>query len=158
MILKHVALGLVSGISFSLISWMIGIIFNGLFSNTRFYNRFSNLNFIEDRMMNKYLGISQFKWIVKHTFLKIFNQKIKINNRSTNLEEIRKEMTLAEVSHLVGFLFVILFSIYYCVKVSIFYGMTMMIPNVFLNLYPSLLQQENKRRIDKLIKRRLFAS
>jgi hypothetical protein len=158
MILKYVALGLVSGISFSLISWMIWIIFNGLFSNTRFYNRFSNLNFIEDRMMNKYLGISQFKWIVKHTFLKIFNQKIKINNRSTNLEEIRKEMTLAEVSHLVGFLFVILLSIYYCVKVSIVYGMTMMIPNVFLNLYPSLLQQENKRRIDKLIKRRLFAS
>lgn len=158
MILKYVALGLVSGISFSLISWMIGIIFNGIFSNTRFYNRFSNLNFIEDRMMNKYLGISQFKWIVKHTFLKIFNQKIKISNRSTNLEEIRKEMTLAEVSHLVGFLFVILFSIYYCVKVSIVYGMTMMIPNVFLNLFPSLLQQENKRRIDKLIKRRLFAS
>lgn len=158
MILKHVALGLVSGISFSLISWMIGIIFNGLFSNTRFYNRFSNLNFIEDRMMNKYLGISQFKWIVKHTFLKIFNQKIKINNRSTNLEEIRKEMTLAEVSHLVGFLFVFLFSIYYCVNISIVYGMTMLIPNVFLNLYPSLLQQENKRRIDKLIKRRLFAS
>jgi hypothetical protein len=28
-----------------------------------------------------------------------------------------------------------------------------MIVNVFMNLYPSLLQQENKRRIDKLIKK-----
>lgn len=29
----------------------------------------------------------------------------------------------------------------------------MMIPNTLMNLYPSLLQQENKRRIDTLIKR-----
>jgi hypothetical protein len=28
-----------------------------------------------------------------------------------------------------------------------------MIANILLNLYPSLLQQENKRRIDPLIKR-----
>jgi len=30
-----------------------------------------------------------------------------------------------------------------------------MIPNILMNLYPSLLQQENKRRIDRLIKRQI---
>jgi len=29
-----------------------------------------------------------------------------------------------------------------------------MIFNVFMNLYPSLLQQENKRRIDRLIRKK----
>jgi len=31
--------------------------------------------------------------------------------------------------------------------------LTIMVVNILMNLYPSLLQQENKRRIDKLIKR-----
>ncbi|MGZ5221269.1 MAG: glycosyl-4,4'-diaponeurosporenoate acyltransferase CrtO family protein [Chitinophagaceae bacterium] len=32
------------------------------------------------------------------------------------------------------------------------FGLIIMIINIFMNLYPALLQQENKRRIDKLIK------
>lgn len=36
---------------------------------------------------------------------------------------------------------------------SLVFGLAMMIPNAVLNLYPSLLQQENKRRIDRLLGR-----
>lgn len=38
-------------------------------------------------------------------------------------------------------------------NVSLVFGLAMMIPNAVLNLYPSLLQQENKRRIDRLLGR-----
>jgi hypothetical protein len=152
MTLKHVTLGFVSGISFSLISWMIGIIFNSLFSKRQFYIRFSDLNFVESDVFNRIIGLNQFCWIIKNTFFKFFNQKIRISNRNTNLDDLKKVMTLAEISHLVGFIFVTIFSIYYSIKVSILYGATMMVPNIFLNLYPSLLQQKNKRRINRLIK------
>lgn len=60
-------------------------------------------------------------------------------------------MTLAEISHLIGFLFVSSFAIYKSFSVSLAFGLAIMIPNILMNLYPSLLQQENKRRIDKLI-------
>lgn len=152
MTLKHLTLGLVSGISFSIISWMVGIIFNGMFSKTQFYKRFSDLNFVESDYFNRIIGLNQFSWLIKNTFFKFLNQKIRISNRNTNLDDIKKEMTLAEISHLVGFLFVTVFSIYYSIKVSILYGATMMVPNILLNLYPSLLQQKNKRRINRLIK------
>lgn len=158
MTLKYIALGLVSGTSFSLISWMIGIIFNGLFSNTQFYKKLSDFNFIEGRMFSRIIGMKQFKWIVKNTFFKFFNQKIKIGNRNINLDQLKREMTLAEISHWIGFLFVSLLAFFYSFNFSFLYGMTMMIPNIFLNLYPSLLQQENKRRIDRIIKKQFINS
>jgi hypothetical protein len=141
MTMKHIILGLTFGTSISVVSWMIGIIFNGIFGKTEFYKKFSNLNFVKSKSLNQNIGMEYFKWIVKNTFFKFFNQKIKI------------EMTLAEISHLVGFIFVSIFAIYFSLKVSLTYGLTIMIPNTFLNLYPSLLQQENKRKIDKLINR-----
>lgn len=62
-------------------------------------------------------------------------------------------MTIAEIGHLIGFLFVTAFAVYQSINFSIIFGLTMMIPNVILNGYPSLLQQENKRRLDRLINR-----
>lgn len=141
------------GISISIISWMVGIIFNSFLVKTKYYERLSNMNFIASKVLNKYIGIEYFKWIVKNTFFKFFNQKIKLRNGNADLAEIRKEMTLAETSHLIGFIFVLAFAIYWSIKRSFLFGLIIMIANVLLNLYPSLLQQENKRRIDKLIKR-----
>jgi hypothetical protein len=94
-----------------------------------------------------------FKWIVKNTLFKFFNQKIRVENKNIDFENIRNEVILAEISHLVGFVFVTIFAVYFSFRVSLIYGLAIMIPNIFLNLYPSLLQQENKRRIDKLINR-----
>ncbi|MGB5698690.1 hypothetical protein [Muriicola sp.] len=110
------------------------------------------MNFIESKALNKNIGIEYFRWIVKKTFFKFFNQKIKVENKKVDLTIIRNEMTLSEISHLIGFLFVTIFAITKSFSVSIVFGLTIMIPNILMNLYPSLLQQENKRRIDKLIK------
>ncbi|EDM45119.1 hypothetical protein SCB49_03324 [unidentified eubacterium SCB49] len=141
------------GISISFISWIVGIILNGILLKTEYYKKLSNLNFVTNKTLNKYIGIEQFKWIVKNTFFKFFNQKIKIKDKKTDLTEIRKEMTIAEISHLIGFIFVFFFALYKGFTHHYLFGLIIMIVNVFMNLYPSLLQQENKRRIDKLIKR-----
>ncbi len=151
--MKHILLGLSFGTSLSFISWMIGIICNGMFGKSDFYKKLSNLNFITSESLNKKIGMDYFKWMVQHSFFKFFNQKIKLKNKSNDFENIRNEMMLAEISHLVGFVFVTIFAIYFCFRVSVPYGLSIMIPNIFLNLYPSLLQQQNKRRMDKLINR-----
>jgi len=46
-------------------------------------------------------------------------------------------------------------AIYKSISNNYLFGLTIMIVNILMNLYPSLLQQENKRRIDKLIKRQV---
>lgn len=142
-------------VSISIISWIVGMIINSILVKTKYYKKLSNLNFIESKTLNKNIGIEYFKWIVKNTFFKFFNQKIKLKNKNTKLVDIRKEMTIAEVSHLIGFIFVIIIAIYKSISHNYFFGLTIMVVNILMNLYPSLLQQENKRRIDKLIKRQL---
>lgn len=128
------------------------MIFNNILVKTEYYKKLSNLNFIESKALNKHIGIKYFKWIIKNTFFKFFNQKITLANKKMGLAEIRKEMTIAEISHLIGFIFVTLFAIYKSAFQNYSFGLIIMIVNILMNLYPSLLQQENKRRIDKLIK------
>ena len=151
MITKHLVLGFLYGLSISFISWIVGMLLNSLLIKTKYYPKLSNLNFISRKTLNKGIGLTYFKWIVKNTFFKFFNQKIKLNNKKTDLNEIRHEMTLAEVSHLIGFIFVLVVAVYMSFSKGIVFGISIMIANIFMNLYPSLLQQENKRRIDRLI-------
>lgn len=129
------------------------MILNNKLTKTEYYSMLSNLNFIESKTWNERIGIKNFKWVVENTFFKFFNQKIKVDNRRVDLIEIRNEMTLTEISHLIAFVFVAIFSIYKIFSVSLVFGLSVMIPNFLMNLYPSLLHQENERRIDKLINR-----
>jgi hypothetical protein len=152
--MKHLILGFIFGMSMSLISWMVGMILNTILMKTAYYDKLSNLNFIRSKNLNKKIGLKPFKWIVKNTFFKFYNQKIKVENPNDDLTEIRKEMTFSEISHLIGFAFVTIFALYKIFSVGLTFGITMMIPNTLMNLYPSLLQQENKRRIDILIRRK----
>lgn len=158
MILKHLILGFTFGISMSIISWMVGMIINGILIKTIYYDKLSNLNFIRNKALNKKIGMKPFKWIVKNTFFKFFNQKIKLEKQNDDLNEIRKEMTFSEISHLIGFTFVTIFSIYKSFSTGMLFGMIMMVPNTFMNLYPSLLQQQNKRRIDLVLKRKTVSN
>jgi hypothetical protein len=141
------------GISISFISWVVGMALNGMLVKTGYYKKLTNLNFIEDSTVNKYIGIGYIKWVVKNTFFKFFNLNLKVKDRKTDLAEIRKEMTYAEISHLIGFIFVTFFALYKGFSEGFLSGLVITIVNILMNLYPSLLQQENKRRIDKLMSR-----
>jgi len=152
--MKHLIMGFTFGISMSFISWIVGMLLNAILMKTAYYDNLSNLNFIRSKNLNKKIGLKPFKWVVKNTFFKFFNQKIKVENQNDDLTEIRKEMTFSEISHLIGFTFVTIFAFFKIFSVGLIFGLTMMIPNTLMNLYPSLLQQENKRRIDILIRRK----
>ncbi len=145
MITKQLILGFTFGISMSFISWIVGMVFNGILMKTKYY----------EKVLNKRIGIKYLKLIVKNIFFKFFNQKIKLEIKNADLTEIRREMTLSEISHLIGFVFVVIVAIHKSITTGIIFGLTMKVPNILMNLYPSLLQQENKRRIDKILNRKL---
>ena len=132
------------------------MLINAVLLKTTFYNqKLSNLNFIKNESLNKIIGLGVFKWIVKNTFFKFLNQKLQLRKKieMTDLINLRNEMTCSEISHLIGFVFVSLFAFMKFFNTDFLFGFTMMVVNILMNLYPSLLQQENKRRIDQLIKK-----
>lgn len=155
---NHLITGFIFGFCVSIVVWLIGMIFNAFLLKTKYYSRLSNLNFITSKRINKALGLQYFRWTVKNTFFKFFNQKIKVESQQTDLNLIRHEMTQAEISHLIGFVLVSLYAVYQTFMIGPLFGFIMMIPNLILNLYPSLLQQENKRRIDLILKRHRYCS
>lgn len=143
-------------ISIGFISFMVGMIINAFLRKTEFYKAtLSNLNFIKSERLNKAIGLAGFKWIIKNTFLKFFNQKLKLNRKAekSDLYKLRKEMTISEVDHLIGFVFVSIFALVKFYNHNFLFGLIIMLVNIVMNLYPSLLQQENKRRIDKFLQK-----
>jgi hypothetical protein len=155
MVAEHLRLGFAFGLSISVVSWIVGIGGGAVLLRSRHVHRLSHLNFIRSPALNGALGLGPFKWIVKNTFFRFLNQGIRVGGKRTDLASIRHEMTVAEVNHLVGFLFVAVVALYQGVNVGPVFALTMMIPNVVLNGYPVLLQQENKRRIDRHLTRRV---
>lgn len=144
------------GIAITFISWIVGMAVNAVLRKTEYYNKsLSNLNFIENEKWNKFIGLGIFKWIVKNTFFKFFNQKLKLKKKieKTELNNLRNEMTISEIDHLIGFGFVAVFALVKVWNSYYLFGLVIMSVNILMNLYPSLLQQENKRRIDKLMKK-----
>lgn len=152
MILKYLRFG----ISLGFISFMVGLMVIAMIKKTDFYNtKISNLNFIKNENFNKIIGIGVIKWIVKNTPFKFFNQTIKIDRRINlvDLKFLRDEMTKSEIAHLFAFLFPCAFIIIKLYNQEYLFAFVILAANILMNLYPSLLQQQNKRRIDKLIAR-----
>lgn len=142
-------------LSITIISWLVGIAFNTPLRKTKYYEKLSKLNLIESQSIQKALQLTWFKWVVKNTFFKYFNPKLKLGSKAEigELKKLREEMTFAELNHLVGFCFVSMFVLVKLVDGLFLLAVIMMIVNVLLNLYPSLLQQQNKKRIDRFLKR-----
>lgn len=142
--------------SFSIvfISFIVGMIITALIIKTDFYKtKLSNLNFIIGDVANQVMGVGITKWMVKNTFFKYLNPNLKFDTKMniSDIRRIRNEMTKSEISHLIAFLFV---SIFICMAVynqKYISAFTILIFNVLMNLNPSLLQQWNKRRIDRLL-------
>ena len=142
-------------ISITIISWIVGMAFNSLLRKTVYFKNLSNLNIVHSKALQRALGLDWFKWIVKNTFFKYFNPKLKIEGKAdiAELKALREEMNFAELNHLVGFVFVLFFILFRLFNGEYLFALVMIIANTLLNLYPSLLQQQNKSRIDKFIKR-----
>ncbi len=143
-------------ISIIFISWIVGMILTALVRKTTYYNKeLSTLNFIKNEKLNYLMGVGAIKWMVKNTFFKFFNQKLKINRKITvsELGTLRTEMTKSEIDHLFAFLFVMIFVVLKILNEQYLFASIILMVNLIMNAYPSLLQQQNKRRIDLLIRR-----
>ncbi|MEN5233953.1 hypothetical protein [Sphingobacterium faecium] len=150
MILKYLSFS----ISIVFISFIVGMILTALIRKTDFYQKtLSKLNFLKSDLLNNLIGVGLVKWIVKNTFFKYLNPSLKID-RKMKLEElnnIRNQMSKAEIDHLFAFLFVIIFVILKIYKQEYIFAFVIFLVNILMNLCPTLLQQQNKRRLDKLI-------
>ncbi len=90
------------------------MIFTTSICKTNFYNKeLSNLNFIKNELTNKIIGVGAVKWIVKNTFFRFFNQKLKFDYKMniSDMRYIRNEMTKSEIDHLFAFIIVTIFVI-----------------------------------------------
>lgn len=151
MIIQYISFG----ISITIVSWFVGILVNSAARKSKLYIKLSNLNFLKSKTLQKAIKLSWFKWVVKYTFFKLLNPKLKLGSKADveELKELREEMTFAELNHLVGFIFVLIFVFAKTIEGLYLFGFIILIANILLNLYPSLLQQQNKSRIDRFIKR-----
>jgi len=57
----------------------------------------------------KRIGVLHFGWLVKHSFMRVFNQNIKYKSKlnQERLSQLKHEMTLSEIGHLVAFYFLL---------------------------------------------------
>ena len=141
-------------LSIACISWLVGIIVNSVVSKAPFYKaRLYHLNFISNEKVNRLLGLGVFKWLILHSFFKYLNPKLSIHKRISvsELGDYRLEMTKAELNHLFAFAFMAIFIGIKIFQQHYLFAVTMLLVNILMNLFPSLLQQQNKRRIDQYL-------
>ncbi|WP_175632393.1 glycosyl-4,4'-diaponeurosporenoate acyltransferase CrtO family protein [Pedobacter ghigonis] len=140
--------------SIAFISWIVGIILNELLAKTAFYQpRLTKLNFIKNEKVNSLLGLDLFKYVLLHSFFKFFNPKLSMKKKimASELIEYRQEMTKAELNHLLAFGFMNVFIFIKIFQGLYLFALIMTLINLLMNIYPVLLQQQNKRRIDKYL-------
>jgi hypothetical protein len=83
-----------------------------------------------------------------------FNQKLKFEMRPSvsKLQNIRNEMVYAEIGHFIAFIAILIIIVIKLVNAQLAYAGLLFIFNIIFNLHPLLLQQQNKKRIDGLLK------
>lgn len=135
---------------------IVGMIVNKAIVNKPFYAGLRHLNFIKSEKLNKILGVTLLRYIILHSFWKFLNPGLKLDKAKgrEKLLWLRAEMTNAEISHLIGFVLGLMVMLASCIthyKTGII--LPLFIANVLFHLYPALLQQYNKRRVDLLLAR-----
>lgn len=150
-----ISIYILNSIIYVFVSWTIGLVLNNAIKNLAFYSRFSHFNFIKKEATYRAIGMTGFKWILKNSFFKYFNQKLKFETRPSisKLQEIRKKMTYSEIGHYIAFIFILVVMVLKLWNGQLIFAMSLFICNIIFNLYPSLLQQQNKKRIDSILKR-----
>lgn len=143
------------GISINFLSWILGMIVGSVLINTNFYKtNLTHIQLIKNPLINKFIGIQLIKRIVSHTPFRLFNPNLNLG-KNTSIDELnalRHKMCAAEINHLIAFILIIPIAICFAFTGKIPHAISILIFNIFMNFYPILLQQENKSRIDKIIK------
>jgi len=136
------------------LSYIFGMFGTSFLKLIGVFSSFENHNYISDKL-TKRLGVLKFGWLIRHSFMGKFNQNLKFKGKLNKgkLEELKDQMTLAENSHLVAFIFLqIMIVVLYILEIELWQFLVYFVLNIIFNLYLVFLQQYNKRRIDRIIK------
>jgi hypothetical protein len=135
------------------LSFIVGMAVNALLRRLEIYDRLSNLSLFSDPKSFENIGVLWYRKILLATPLRYFNPNIRFSSDRSKetLDSIRVHMANAEVSHWVGF-----FAMLPVMVAAWWYrgstvGLAYLVLNVLGNLYPCLLQQYNKSRLNKVI-------
>ena len=156
MIIKYLSFS----ISIVFISFLVGMMVYALIQKSAYFtNRLEGLNFLPDEKWNRLIGVGIVKWIVKNTPFRFLNPTLQVSRKidQAMLMDIRNRMTKAELEHLIAFVFVCLFTLFKFCNSEWAFGFCILFINMAMNLYPTLLQQQNKRRISKLLKQKKYS-
>ena len=139
-----------------MISMIIGIFTVNAIKNTKLYHLINENTISENESFYKFLGTGIIKKLFINTPLKNFNTQIVINKSKLNitaLNDLKMKMTDAEIGHIVAFVVIIATSGFlYILNQNGFVIVVLNGLNITFNLYPILIQQQNKLKIDKMIK------
>jgi hypothetical protein len=135
------------------LSFIVGMAGNAMLRRLEIYDRLSNLSLFSDPKSFEKIGILWYRKILLATPLRYFNTNIRFSsNRSKEtLDSIRMHMANAEVSHWVGFFAMLPVMVAAWWYRGFTVGLAYLILNVLGNLYPCLLQQYNKSRLNNVI-------
>ncbi|WP_417363370.1 hypothetical protein [Galbibacter sp.] len=93
----------------------------------------------------------------QNTFIKQFNPRpnLKLERRIqvSDFQNLSSEMISAEISHLIAYVLICFVVLVLGLGYSHGFGITIMLVNVFINLYLSFLQQQNIRQKDRFLKK-----
>ncbi len=140
-------------ILFMFLSFVVGVIVDPILRRTTNYEWLSTRYLFSDSKTYEKIGILWFQKFLKVTPLGSFNGDIKFTHKRdlATLKAIRDQMATAEISHWVGFALMLGLTIVAWFTRGTVVGLGYILFNLLGNVYPSLLQQYNKRRLSRVI-------
>jgi hypothetical protein len=136
-------------------SWILGHVSTLLLKRVIPLSRIGPFNLLRSEKVNRLIGVGVLKWVLANSFIKHFNRRLQLSEKkpdSKRLIGLREAMTYAEVVHLIGFAYVLVRVLMNIINDEhLFMIAPLFALNVVVNLYPVLLQQSNKRRVDRVL-------
>lgn len=109
--------------------------------------------FEQNGKMYEQLGIRVFQRLVRRGPLLIFNPTIRFSGDVTSLPALENEMRKAEAGHTLAFLLMLLLIGYAFLQGWYNAVGWLMLPSIFINVYPAMLQRYNRIRLQRLMAR-----
>ena len=137
------------------LSYAIGQILADYLVKKKKVNWFEDHNYLDEKRTRS-IGVLRLGWMIRNSFMGWFNKKLRLKPSAglEDLQTLKREMNYAEAGHLVAFYFLLIVNIWFVfMKLEWWYILLFFMINLVFNMYLVLLQQYNKRRIQRLIDR-----
>ncbi|PJJ07258.1 hypothetical protein CLU83_0416 [Flavobacterium sp. 1] len=123
-------------------------------TNSSFFYSVKNFEMTKNIGFYKRLRLDLFTYFVKNTFFRHCNTKIKITKKPSinEADQLLNEITISELCHLFGFIFVLIFQIGTLILDLYTMFFCSLLFNTIFNIYPIFLQECNKLRLRNFLK------